>query len=212
MSIRPKFATSGGSSRAKHLGMPLAAGVLVTVGALALTSGAADSGSATGPVLIDTLVATRPIEAGTPTDELAGSVEVRELPADARADGALTNIDQLPDGTIVADLVSGQQVLASSIADDPIDAIGDDLVAVSVRLDPQRWTGPFTTTGAVVDIYETSDVDTRLIVSGAQIINAPDTAELDPRSEAVITLAVPIDSVTSVITAGATGQIWMVGR
>ncbi len=196
----------------RRLGIPLAAGLLVTIGALALISSPANSDTTADLNLIDTVVAVRPIEAGTSTDDLDGLVEIRQLPAQARANGALTNIDQLPAGTLVADHVAGQQVLTTSIADDPIDAIGDDLVAVSVRLDPQRWTGPFTTTGAVVDIYETSDIDTTLIVSEAQIIDAPDTAELDPRSEAVITLAVPVDGVTAVITAASTGQIWMVGR
>lgn len=212
MSIRPSFRPSAGGDRMRRLGIPLAAGLLVTIGALALISSPANSDTTADLNLIDTVVAVRPIEAGTSTDDLDGLVEIRQLPAQARANGALTNIDQLPAGTLVADHVAGQQVLTTSIADDPIDAIGDDLVAVSVRLDPQRWTGPFTTTGAVVDIYETSDIDTTLIVSEAQIIDAPDTAELDPRSEAVITLAVPVDGVTAVITAASTGQIWMVGR
>jgi hypothetical protein len=212
MSIRPSFRPSAGGDRMRRLGIPLAAGLLVTIGAFALISSPANSDTTADLNLIDTVVAVRPIEAGTSTDDLDGLVEIRQLPAQARANGALTNIDQLPAGTLVADHVAGQQVLTTSIADDPIDAIGDDLVAVSVRLDPQRWTGPFTTTGAVVDIYETSDIDTTLIVSEAQIIDAPDTAELDPRSEAVITLAVPVDGVTAVITAASTGQIWMVGR
>lgn len=212
MSIRPSFRPSAGGDRMRRLGIPLAAGLLVTIGALALISSPANSDTTADLNLIDTVVAVRPIEAGTSTDDLDGLVEIRQLPAQAHANGALTNIDQLPAGTLVADHVAGQQVLTTSIADDPIDAIGDDLVAVSVRLDPQRWTGPFTTTGAVVDIYETSDIETTLIVSEAQIIDAPDTAELDPRSEAVITLAVPVDGVTAVITAASTGQIWMVGR
>lgn len=211
MSIRPPLSLSAGSDRLRRLGLPLLAGTLVTVGALTLMAGT--GGDASSSVdLFPTVVAARRIAPGTRTDDLAGLVELRELPATARAEGAVSSLDALPGGTTVGELVPGQQVLASSIADDPIDAIGDNLVAVSVRLDPQRWTGPFTTTGATVDIYETADDGTELIVTGAQIVNAPDTTELDPRSEAVITLAVPTNSVAAVIAAGANGHIWMVGR
>jgi 3-hydroxyisobutyrate dehydrogenase-like beta-hydroxyacid dehydrogenase len=102
-------------------------------------------------------------------------------------------------------------VLMSSIADDVIAAIDDNFVAVSVRLDPQRWAGPFNVTGAAVDLYDNQEASTGLLVEGARIIEAPDTTELDPRSEAVITLAVPADDVSAVIDAAANGRLWAVG-
>jgi hypothetical protein len=124
---------------------------------------------------------------------------------------AFADTPHLPDGVLVIDLVPGQQVLATSIADDVVAAIADDYVAVSVRLDPQRWTGPFSVTGADVDLYDNREESTGLLVKNARIIEAPDTTELDARSEAVITLAVPADDVGAVIDAAANGRLWAVG-
>ena len=97
------------------------------------------------------------------------------------------------------------------MADDVVDALGEGLVAVSVRLDPQRWSGPFTTTGDIVDVYEVADTGTTVLATEVRIVATPDTADLDPRSEQVITLAVPNDTVGAVITAAADNRLWLVG-
>ncbi|MEY2974479.1 MAG: hypothetical protein RIR49_899 [Actinomycetota bacterium] len=206
-----------GSNR--RLLLPLAAGALVTLGTLLLVSPGADSAEADPAAdLVATVVAERPIAAGTPVIEALGSVTVRMLPADARADGAIGEIDgaaglaTYADAIITSDLVAGEQVLSGDIATDPVAAIAPDFVAVSVRLDPQRWTGPFATTGAEVDVYATGDaIPATRIVDGARIVAAPDTTDLDPRSEAVITLAVPAADVAAVIDAAASSTIWLVG-
>jgi len=203
----------------RRLAIPLLAGALVSIGVIALTGSGGDPIDADPTVdLVATLVADRPVAAGTPIAQLGDAIGVRMLPREARADGALgatAGLDDLAahDGAIVTtDLVTGEQLLLGDIASDPVAAIADDYVAVSVRLDLQRWAGPYVTTGAEVDIYSTgTDTATMLIVADARIVAAPDAAELDPRSESVITLAVPAVDVTAVIEAAAAGTLWMVG-
>jgi len=193
---------------------PLGVGIFVMVGTLALLR--EDASSTAGGVLVPTLVAARPIPASTPVAELAGYTEVRDLPAAARASGALGSAADLPtalsSGVVARELVAGQQVLTSSIAADPIAAVADDYVAVSVRLEPQQWVGPFQTTGATVAIYEIGETASRSLVDDARIVLSPDPTTLEPKSEAVITLAVPGNKVSAVVAAAATGKLWLVGR
>ena len=194
----------------RRAAVPIAAFAITAVGLYALTA----DGSTTTEVAPDgvaTVVATRAVAAGASTAEIIAASEVRMLPATARAEGALTATDAVPSGILVTDLVPGQQVLSSSVADDVVDALGDGLVAVSVRLDPQRWSGPFTTTGDIVDVHEVADTGTTVLATEVRIVATPDTAELDPRSEQVITLAVPSDTVGAVITAAADNRLWLVG-
>jgi hypothetical protein len=215
MSIRPISTTQrsgvAGSDRLRRLGLPLAAGALVAFGTLALVGNGDDAAGTPTVDLIPTVVARQAVPSGTDRETLIDRLEVRMLPDEARADGAIERLDDLPEGVLVNELVRGQQVLMSSIADDVIAAIDDNFVAVSVRLDPQRWAGPFNVTGAAVDLYDNQEASTGLLVEGARIIEAPDTTELDPRSEAVITLAVPADDVSAVIDAAANGRLWAVG-
>ena len=225
MNRRPSRLPVGLSERGRRLIVPLAAGALVTLGTLLLVTpgGSGTDTAEPAPELFPTVVAAEPIAAGTPIAGLAERLEIRMLPADARATGTFASLDEIeahaePDEAIVVDdLAIGEHLLRTDVASDPVAAVaegyGRDYVAVSVRVDPQRWVGPFSTTGAEVDVYSTGVDGTasRLIVSAARIIAAPDTAELDPRSESVITLAVPADSVTAVIDAAATGTLWTVG-
>ena len=193
---------------------PLGVGVFVMVGTLSLL-GNADSSTTEG-TLVPTLVAARAIPASTPVAELGQFTEIRDLPESARATGALGSTADVPselaDGVVARELVPGQQVLSSSIAADPIAAVADDYVAVSVRLEPQRWVGPYQTTGATVAVYQIGETGSRAIVDEARIVLSPDPNGLDPKSEAVITLAVPGNRVADVVAAAATGKLWLVGR
>ena len=82
---------------------------------------------------------------------------------------------------------------------------------MSVRLDPQRWAGPLTTTGDTVTVHDVGDNATTVIAREVRIVSAPDPSELGPRSEQVITLAVPENTATDVITAAADNRLWLVG-
>ncbi|MGA0963233.1 MAG: hypothetical protein ACO3SZ_10415 [Ilumatobacteraceae bacterium] len=197
------------SAPGRNVAAPLAAGLLVMVGTYLLISTSDDSTTANED-LIPSIVAVEPIAAGTDTSDLGSAVDIRMLPTSARPDGALSDLESLPQGVLTSDLVVGQQLLESSVALDKVDALGGDFISVSVRVDAQRWAGPYASTGDRVDIYRSGDT-TELIVSNAVIINAPLLEDLDPRAESIVTLAVPEAAVTNIISAASQNEIWMVG-
>jgi len=163
-------------------------------------------------VNVAVLVLNAPAAAGTPTDELSDLLETRLVPPDAVAFGALTNPSDLPNGVLAVDHVAGQQLLGASFVETRLDAVGAGLAAVSVRLDSQRWAGPVDLAGGVVDVYETSEDGARLLVSGARVLIHPeDSDELDPRAESIITIAVPVEQLSVVLSAASAGEIWLVG-
>ena len=194
---------------ARNIAAPLGAGILVMVGTYALVGTSNDTG-VVDEDLVPTVVVVEPISAGTDTAIIADLVEVRMLPRSVRPDGALSDLESLPAGVLVHDTVTGEQLLESSIALDEVDALGGGFTSISVRVDAQRWAGPFGSTGGAVDIYRSGET-IELIVADAVIISAPSIEELDPRAESIVTLAVPDESITQVISAASQNQIWMVG-
>lgn len=158
-----------------------------------------------------TLVAKSAIEAGAESGDLGALLEVRMIPSDARAAGALSSVDEIPEGVLLADMVVGQQLLASSIAENVVKGLGDGFVAVSVRLDPQRWTGPMITTGNVVDVFDIVEGVATLIASNAVILDAPMVDSLGSRDESIVTLGVPETALAQVLVAANENRIWLVG-
>ena len=197
------------SMPARNIAAPLGAGILVMVGTYALVGTSNDTG-VVDEDLVPTVVVVEPISAGTDTAVIADLVEVRMLPRSVRPDGALSDLESLPAGVLVHDTVIGEQLLESSIALDEVDALGGGFTSISVRVDAQRWTGPYGSTGDAVDIYRSGET-IELIVADAVIISAPSIEELDPRAESIVTLAVPDESITRVISAASQNEIWMVG-
>jgi len=158
-----------------------------------------------------TLVLTADVETGTPVADLAADIEVRMLEADARATGAISSIDDLPEGVLIADHVAGQQLLSSSFAANVVEGLGEGFVAVSVRLDAQRWVGPLVTTGDVVDVYDIGVDAATPIAREAVVLEAPAPTDLGPRDESVISLGVPERSLSAVLVAASANRIWLVG-
>lgn len=158
-----------------------------------------------------TLVLVRGVEAGTPASELVTDVEVKMLEPDARATGALSSLDEIPDGVLISNHVPGEQLLASSFAANVVEGLGVGFVAVSVRLDAQRWVGPLVTTGDVVDVYDIGDEVALPIAREAVVLEAPTPTDLGPRDEAVISLGVPQSSLSAVLVAANDNRIWLVG-
>ena len=158
-----------------------------------------------------TLVLVRGVEAGTSASELATDVEVKMLEPDARATGALSSLDEIPDGVLISNHVPGEQLLASSFAANVVEGLGVGFVAVSVRLDAQRWVGPLVTTGDVVDVYDIGDEVALPIARDAVVLEAPTPTDLGPRDEAVISLGVPQSSLSAVLVAANDNRIWLVG-
>ena len=193
----------------RNIAAPLGAGILVMVGTYALV-GTSDDTSAAEEDLVPTVVVLEPIGAGTDTAAIADVLEVRLLPASVRPEGALSDLESIPAGVLASDVVTGEQLLESSIALDEVDALGGSFTSISVRVDAQRWAGPYGATGDVVDIYRSGET-IELIVTDAVIIDAPQLEQLDPRAESIVTLAVPDESITEIISAASQNEIWMVG-
>lgn len=185
-----------------------AAFAMTFVGVLALVPRDDESESDLVPVLM----ATREMSDGTSTNVVSDAVEVRMVPSSVRADGAITSTDALPEGVLAYDLVPGQQVLATSFAESRVRSLGDGYVAVSAKLDPQRWVGALLEAGRIVDVYDTSETGPRRIASRAVILQSPETADLAPSEDTLVSLGVPENSLGEVLLAISNNRIWLVGR
>lgn len=183
--------------------------VLVTLGSLLVIPGG-DGGAAADPRL-PTVVAIAPIPKGALSTEITASVEVRLVAPEARAEGALSSVEEIPQGVVATDHVVGQQLLTSSFNGEQLRPVGEGYTAVSVRLDPQRWAGPLAVTGKIVDVYDVVDGEATLIASDAIIVSAPDAAALGSRDEAIVTIAVTDESLRNLLIAANSGSVWLVG-
>lgn len=198
------------SGLVRRVGPAIAAFVLVAIGVLLLAGGGRDTATAESDPLRPTLVAVGPIEAGAAVESLGTRTEVRMLPVDARAQGAVESVAQLSAGVLAMAHVTGQQILSTSVVDDVRSQLGKGMVAVSAKLDPAQWSGPVATTGARVDVYAIGGATAELIALGVVVLNAPDPASLAPQQEAIVTLGVPDAQVPRVIGAVAGAGIWLV--
>ncbi len=187
----------------------IAAFFLVLIGTLAVVPRGDESATATEK--IPTLVVTSAIAKGSSSALVRASVEVRDLDADARATGALSSLDEIPDGVLVSAHVAGEQLLVSSFASDEVSALGPGFVSVSIRLDAQRWVGPLLTTGDTVDVFDVTDTGSTKIATKAVIIDAPSAAEVGPRDESIVSMGVPASALPAVLSAATSGRIWLVG-
>jgi hypothetical protein len=193
----------------KRFGPTVAVFSLVSVGAL-LALPDNDSADADKD-LVPVLVAKDALPSGTPTGSLADVVEVRDVPRPARAEGALDSVGDIPEGVLAYDHVVGQQLLVTSFADDAVAAVGAGRVSVSVRVDSQRWVGPFNTTGTVVDVYAIDENGATKISSGAVILGSPSTEDLTPKQDSIVSLAVREETLQAVLVAASENRLWMVG-
>jgi hypothetical protein len=193
----------------RRLAPALVAFVLAVLGlALLVGDRSAPLAAADG---VPTVVALRDVPAGTPTAELLASLDVRDLPTMARAAGALSSLDDVPDGVTAAPLAVGQQVLASTVADDPREQLGGDLVAISVELEAQQWVGPVATTGERVDIYAlggNAGEDAVVVATGVVVLDSPTPGR--DNGLAVVTLGVARTDAARVVGAIAGAGIWLV--
>jgi hypothetical protein len=161
--------------------------------------------------LVPTLMLKVAHSAGTQWDVVRADAQVKMIPDTSRADGALSSLDEIPKGVLAYPHVSGQQLLSSSFAPDVVQALGANYVALSVRVDPQRWVGPLMASGNIVNVFDVEGVDAMQVATKAVILKTPDTAALDPKEGVVISLAVLRESVPKVLAAAENEHLWLVG-
>jgi len=182
--------------------------------------------------LVETLVATAPIEAGTTAEgaQDAGSLELRPFLRKSLADlPALSDISGIAEKVAVAPIAAGEPILESQFGDSGASSslpIPEGKLAVSVQLlDPARVAG-FVGPGSQVAVFlTTSDTSrtgetTRLLLPNVAVIAAGTTtvvaadataSEGTPTEEipkALLTLAVDQREAQKVIYGSQHGQLY----
>lgn len=152
------------------------------------------------------------VDEGASSDVVRARAEVRIVDEGARAEGAFTSVDDIPDGVLAYQLVPGQQVLATSFVESRTDALGGDFVSISVRLDAQRWLGPVEMSGQIVDVYEVTADGAELIAPRSMVLSALPTDEVGPNDEAIVSLGVKREYLDRVLVAASNQSVWLVGR
>ena len=150
----------------KFVGVGLAI-VLAAVGTIALVGyvRGAESRALSGEELVDVLVVSEPIAAGTSAEEIGGEVTTESVPAKVRADGSVGSLEELEGLVAVVDLVPGEQLLVDRFVDQdafsavraqPV-AVPPDLLQVSLSLEPQRVVGGQLAPGDRVSVIASFD-------------------------------------------------------
>lgn len=127
----------------------VAALLLASVGALTLIgwAAAAEQRALAGERTVEVLVVREAITKGMPAEELAGLVEVEQVPAKVQAMGSVADLDDLSGKVTNADLVPGEQLVVARFAEPEVLAQQDDVQVpegmqeVTISLEPQRAVG-----------------------------------------------------------------------
>jgi hypothetical protein len=194
----------------KRMAPAFTAFILVGGGTLLILPNQSSDNS--GDDLVPTVIMKTFIEAGTTTKDVALSVEITEIPEAARANGALSSLNQLPQGVLVSDHVEGQQVLLTSFSKSSVAALGDNYVAVSVRLDTQRWLGPIRATGEFVNVYAVTPTSASIISLDAVVLDTPEVEDIKAKDESIISLGVKKETLGAVLSAARDNSLWLTGR
>lgn len=142
-----------------------AAIILGVVGTFVLVSYVqnAEERALEGQELATVLVVTQPIPEGTPADSISGAVGPQELPVEAVAARAVSNLEDLVGLVASTDLVVGEQLLASRFHS-PADAavatrpeVSPELLQVTIPLEPARALGGRLVPGDLVSVIASFD-------------------------------------------------------
>jgi len=150
----------------KRLGAAVLALIVGAVGVVTLVRyvRTAEDRALAGQELVDVMVVTQPVGAGTSVDELGLAVETRQVPASSRAPGAIVDLDGLEGQVTSVDLVPGEQLLAARFEDEGIRrvaggqvAIPPGLIEVTIQLTPPRAIGGQVVPGEEIAVLATLD-------------------------------------------------------
>ena len=192
----------------KRFGPAVLAFTLVVLGVLLVLPDDNDEVKANQDVPV--VVAVNSLSSGASASQVRNNVEVRMVPETSRASGAISSIAELPDGALAYTHVAGQQILKTSFSVNQLLALGDGYVAVSIRVESQRWVGPYVMSGKSVNIYDTNITTASLISADAVILGTPETEDLEPKQETIISLGVRQESLAAVLVAASEDRLWLV--
>ena len=144
----------------------LAALILAVGGTVALVAyvAAAEDRALSGERLVDVLVVSEPIAAGTPVEEFPPSVTVERIPVKIRAEGALAALDGLGGRVAAVDLVPGEQLMTSRLVSRTVFTdrevgveVPAEMVEVTIELPAQRAVGGLLSPGQTVAVIVSFD-------------------------------------------------------
>ncbi len=139
----------------------LAALVLAVGGTVALVAyvATAEDRALAGERLVEVLVVSEPIPAGTPVEDFTSLVTVERVPVKVQADGALADLTGLDGRVAAVDLMPGEQVMSSRLVSRTVFTdrevgidVPEDMVEVTVELAAQRAVGGLLTPGQTVAV------------------------------------------------------------
>lgn len=203
------------------------AALLTVIAAVILVAyvGGADQRAAAALEPQSVLVVVEPVAKGTAAESLGASVEVRQVPRSALAEGAAPDVSAISGKVASIDLVPGEQVLASRFVD-PADLQSVQVPAgmqeISVMLSSERVYGGRPAAGDTVGVFVTQNETTKVVLNrvlvtraeggaAAQAAAADAAAEGSqaPQSEILLTLALDTDDAEKVVWAKENGTIWL---
>lgn len=125
--------------------------------------------AAAGQELVNVLVVTGPVSARTPATELGALVELRQVPLESRAVGAVVDLAELGETVTSVELVPGEQIVAARFVDPsaleperegvpiPIVRVPEGMVEVSFAIEPERMLGGLVAPGDLVTVVASFD-------------------------------------------------------
>jgi pilus assembly protein CpaB len=213
--------------RRKLMGI-IAAVALASVGTLVLVAyvQSARNSALAQEQMVEVLVVSKPVPKGMKGDQLAAFVEVDEVPAKVKAEGAVTDLSTVASLVADVDLTPGEQLLASRFVEPAVAAQGDvppGLLQVTVTLPVDRALGGRIRAGQTVGVVATFEDATHLMLHKVLVTDvqaeqvptgegtAPETGM--PRQSTggnyMLTLAVDAPAVERLVFAAETGKLWL---
>lgn len=200
------------------------AAVLAVAGAVALVLAVQSSteNAVAGSRIETVLVVVTPIPAGTTGEAAAGYVEVRRIPVEFVADGAVSDPDDMRGLVADGTLHPGEQVLASRwVTPAQLGASGGRVDApagtqeISLALDLERVAGGAIGPGSSVGVWGSQDDSTALLFDGvlvtalASTVSDADDEATATQGTALVTLAVTAEQAQAIIQAAEFGEVWL---
>ncbi|MDH3294739.1 MAG: RcpC/CpaB family pilus assembly protein [Acidimicrobiia bacterium] len=225
---------------ARRLGAAVLALIFGAVGVITLVRyvQTAEDRALAGQQLVDVVVVTEPVAAGTSADQLAPLVEIRQVAASSRAPGAVTDLGSLDGLYTSVDLVPGEQLLAARFEDESARrVVGTEveipagLIEVTIQVVATRAVGGQVIPGdelAVVAFFDditpndgSLDPASGILLRRALITNiqssTPESLSTEeasqrrqtPATDFLVTLAVEPTETERLVFANEYGRIWL---
>lgn len=198
----------------------------------------AEARALAGERLVDVLVLTQDVPAGTAADDLAELVRVESVPSKIHSDGAVSSLEALTGRVTAVELLSGETLVERRFVapeNAGISELPPGHLEVTVSLDPDRAVGGAASAGQRVAVLASfaaapdAPARTEVILDGALVTrvqlasesSAPGTAPGEtgsavrvsaPSQPVLVTLALSPDAAETFVFAAEHGEIWLAGQ